>query len=750
MTRFAFAEFCLDTLTSELTRNGEPVKAEPQTISILEILVENAGQVVSKEELTEKVWAGRMIARSVLDNRIRSVRQLLGDTGKDQTFVKTYPNLGYKFVVAVDEVHGPQESSVPARHSQLSADGRPNSFSALEAAFVKHGRRISVAALGAFTLAIGAYVVSSIYSSSTPTFASVQPLEPNGTAVLDQAAPSIQIAEMETVGDVSPDRHAAAKAMLLQTGTLFSAIEGLHLSVDDNGAGSATADAYTLAATMTETEDEASLTVKLIEPLTGEVAWSKQYDFSSNPTSTQSEAAAKVSRNIAINTANKMGVSTSVVHQDRADFSLAQDYHDAMRTMRSLDATSIDLAREILNAMILEEPDYLPAHAAMYDTHYIELNYSDKPFDAILAEMTKVAERMNVIAPDAPETLTVNALQVDFDLTRLAHPSDDPFDLLKKAAQKGPHYFRAHEELAYMYSIQGQVDQSLAHYDLALEAFPNCPILLGEKSGAQMCGGHELQALGTANLNFRSHPDHLVAKNSMIRFAMNTGDYDIIRERLPGHTIGGQIGYQEHMLAMNWSFMVGDYETAALYALDPQERAYAKALSGNADEVRELVEQMPGFFLSAQAMRVLGDDSLYHELLETEFEQSAGLHIPGHRLSVCQIYKAVSIASVAEDKFPEAYSVIYTNLNRYFSEHTLESFQHIDQYAALAAFYAIAGDTRQVANVLSAANEKGLVFLHRFKDPVFNSALDDDVVLSQLNEMRTNAERLRGQVVLTP
>jgi TolB-like protein/Flp pilus assembly protein TadD len=95
---FRFADLELDTARFQIRRRGEIVAAEPQVFDVLHYLVRHHDRVVTKDELLEKVWSGRFISETTLSSRIKAVRQLIGDTGKDQVLLRTLRNRGFRFV----------------------------------------------------------------------------------------------------------------------------------------------------------------------------------------------------------------------------------------------------------------------------------------------------------------------------------------------------------------------------------------------------------------------------------------------------------------------------------------------------------------------------------------------------------------------------------------------------------------------------------------------------------------------------
>src|SRR5579883_3319358 len=115
---YRFGPFELDVSTVELRLRNDPVRLEPQVFALLALLVENHDRLVSKDEIIEKVWDGRVVSDAAVASRIKSLRQALGDDGRSQRLIKTIHRRGFRFVGAVEVARG---SALMA----ASADERP-------------------------------------------------------------------------------------------------------------------------------------------------------------------------------------------------------------------------------------------------------------------------------------------------------------------------------------------------------------------------------------------------------------------------------------------------------------------------------------------------------------------------------------------------------------------------------------------------------------------------------------------------
>ena len=99
--RFEDCEF--DTGQFELRRGGQAVLVEPQVFDLLRLLIENRDRVVTKDELFEQVWKGRIVSDATLNSRINAARKAIGDNGTDQRLIRTTRRRGFRFVGKVVE-----------------------------------------------------------------------------------------------------------------------------------------------------------------------------------------------------------------------------------------------------------------------------------------------------------------------------------------------------------------------------------------------------------------------------------------------------------------------------------------------------------------------------------------------------------------------------------------------------------------------------------------------------------------------
>jgi DNA-binding winged helix-turn-helix (wHTH) protein len=111
-----FDGFQVDAVARVLSRGGEPVALTPKAFSVLLVLLERPGEVVTKADLLQRVWAGSSASEANLTQCISALRKALGESASERRFVVTVPGQGYCFGSPVTVV-GPAGVS-PAREVQ--------------------------------------------------------------------------------------------------------------------------------------------------------------------------------------------------------------------------------------------------------------------------------------------------------------------------------------------------------------------------------------------------------------------------------------------------------------------------------------------------------------------------------------------------------------------------------------------------------------------------------------------------------
>lgn len=97
--RYQFDSFIFDADNAQLSGPGGEIALRPITLLVLKCLIENAQRLVSHEELLDHAWGRQAVSIGVVSQSIRELRQALGDSARNSTFIETKHKLGYRFLV---------------------------------------------------------------------------------------------------------------------------------------------------------------------------------------------------------------------------------------------------------------------------------------------------------------------------------------------------------------------------------------------------------------------------------------------------------------------------------------------------------------------------------------------------------------------------------------------------------------------------------------------------------------------------
>jgi DNA-binding winged helix-turn-helix (wHTH) protein/tetratricopeptide (TPR) repeat protein len=156
---YQFGPFEVTPASGELLKNGRRIRLQEQPYRILVALLENPGEVISREELRSRLWPGDTFVDfdGSLRVAVRKLREALDDDADDPRYIETIPKRGYRFLVPevrrVDTAHeAAHESDAREDPEPLKTDASPVAASQRHNGLLRYG----IAAVGAIVLTAGA------------------------------------------------------------------------------------------------------------------------------------------------------------------------------------------------------------------------------------------------------------------------------------------------------------------------------------------------------------------------------------------------------------------------------------------------------------------------------------------------------------------------------------------------------------------------------------------------------------------
>src|SRR5215208_2188144 len=95
---YEFDDVKIECRNFQILKNGAARRITPRAFEVLLYLIENAGRVVGKQELFDRVWKESFVTDNALTRMIKEVRQVIGDEADAPRYIETVPKRGYRFI----------------------------------------------------------------------------------------------------------------------------------------------------------------------------------------------------------------------------------------------------------------------------------------------------------------------------------------------------------------------------------------------------------------------------------------------------------------------------------------------------------------------------------------------------------------------------------------------------------------------------------------------------------------------------
>ncbi|MEM7299926.1 MAG: alpha/beta fold hydrolase [Pseudomonadota bacterium] len=223
--RFFFADCVLDIASHSFSREGSAVPIEPQVFDLLHLLAVRGGKLVSKDDLVETVWEGRIVSDVTIGSRISAARKAVGDNGTDQKIIRTIPRRGFSLVAPVSSENVETRSSdITAKQTirfAISQDGT-------QIAYAKSGKGPPLLRAGHFLTHLKKDWEGSVYQ---PTIAALS--AQHSLVRYDQRGTGLSQVDIEDLSlqAYADDMLAVADAAGLDRFPIFATSQGVPVSI---------------------------------------------------------------------------------------------------------------------------------------------------------------------------------------------------------------------------------------------------------------------------------------------------------------------------------------------------------------------------------------------------------------------------------------------------------------------------------------------------------------------------------------
>lgn len=471
---YRFDAFELDLARFELRADGQVRPVEPQVFALLALLVGNRERLVSRDEIIEKVWDGRIVSDSAIASRVKFARQALGDDGTRQRFIRTIHRHGFRFVAEAKVVGSATATAVPEADASLPPG---------------QAARPSVAVLP-FRL-------------------------------LGEAGPYAAIADA-LPHDLIADLARLRWLLVTARGSSFR----LRGADADVGEVRRLLDVrYYLSGTVELIGARLAVTVALIDTRDGGIVWAEHFDGAIDDVhqvreDIRAQILSALEIRIPIHEAARARLSTT------ANLDAWSAYHLGLQHMYRFNRADNAAAAALFERSLKQDPGFARAHAGLSFVHFQTafMHYSDDRAGEI-ALSRQFAERGLELDPIDPF--------VNFAMGRSFWPEgdlDSSLGWLERATSISPHYAQGIYARAWAETLAGRASEGRGHADLAMRLSPLDPLyygMLGTRAFSHMAGGEDAEAAAWAERAARSPGAHVLI--AMIAVAAHALAGDVTR-----------------------------------------------------------------------------------------------------------------------------------------------------------------------------------------------------------------------------
>jgi TolB-like protein/DNA-binding winged helix-turn-helix (wHTH) protein len=460
-----FGVFQVNLAARELRKHGVRIRLPGQPFCVLSILLERPGQVVSREEMRDKLWDSDTFVdyERSLNSAIRKLRAVLGDSQESPRYIETVPRLGYRFIAPIEEIPSSSEANLARPLEPTLGGAAPKG--------VRHPSRNWPLILGIpallLTLASGYFMWSQARVRRPRPVArlmlAVLPFENlTGDPTQDYLSDGLTEEMIAQLGHLDPE-HLGVIART-------SVMHYKHTSEQVGQIGRELGVQYVLEGSLRRESDRVRVTAQLVEMKDQTHIWSRQYDR-------ELKSLLALQTEIAQETADEIEVTLGRGHKawtaDRkvASPSSYQAYDLYLKgrffwNKRTKDG--FQQAADYFQQSIANDPNYARAYAGLADTFALMSSWSFAPQTEAIPKARAAALRalqLDDSLAEAHTSLALIAENYDYDWQTAEKE-------YRRAIQLDPQYATAHQWYAECLSFQGRFPEALEESERARQLDP--------------------------------------------------------------------------------------------------------------------------------------------------------------------------------------------------------------------------------------------------------------------------------------
>ena len=456
-----FDVFELDTRTLELRKRGIKVRLQGQPLLVLAVLLERAGDLVTREELRAQIWPADTFVDfdHSLHNAIARLRDALGDSTEKPRYIETLPRRGYRFIAPVEKVPGPE--APPQSSSKLLSERvevRPQARSRATSAYV-------LSALFILAVALAVLLAASHRTSAASSVHSIAvlPLENlSGDSSQDYFADAMTDELITDLAKVGALRVTSRTTVTLYKHTNKTLPEiARELNVDAIVEGS-----------VMRSGPRVRITAQLIHAPADQHVWAETYERDlGDALRLQSDVAQAITQQVRAQLTPELKQQFSgarPIDPEAYDAYLKGRYY--LYNVSYTDRDTLNQAKANFEEAIRKDPNFSPAYSGLAEAYVWLVWFGGgqvSPADGYQSARNSIQQALQLDPNNGEAYNALGELKWHADLDWRA--AEQLFD---KSLALAPSYSCAHEDRAMLVALMGHRDEALRELEKVKQIDP--------------------------------------------------------------------------------------------------------------------------------------------------------------------------------------------------------------------------------------------------------------------------------------
>ena len=475
---YRFGPYELRTRTRELYKQGSKLKLRPQPLQVLLVLLECAGNVVTREELRERVWSSDTFVdfEHGLNTAIKELRGVLSDSAAEPRYIGTLPKMGYRMIVPVEAEASPKAEIAPV-------ESGPAEWLGLE-----RRRRMGVLVVARrwWPLVAGICVVAiaglGLYANWLRTREAAQELARVHVQLANGRLMLAVLPFENLTGDAGQDYFSdgLTEEMITQLGQLDPAhlaviarTSVMHYKQNPGPMEQIRHELgvqYVLEGSVRRDADKVRISAQLIQMSDQTHVWARQYDRElSNLLALQGEIAKEIAREIKLTLGDpKRSDSAAQLPLSPNAYAAYDLYLKGRYFWNKRTPQGFERAVECFQQALEKDPGYARAYVGLADSYALMSEYDMVPPKVQMPKARAAARRaveLDEKLSEAHASLAMIAQNYDWDWNTAEKE-------YRRAIELDPNYATAHHWYAEYLALVGRFDEAFVEIDRARQLDP--------------------------------------------------------------------------------------------------------------------------------------------------------------------------------------------------------------------------------------------------------------------------------------